>query len=121
MNDDIFEVDFEELQKQRADEIRNSGNYVEFNVLIGTENDEVEKELEEKGIAGCRIPVIQTAVKGDAGSQEIAHLYITLRQFINDLIENYPAECIYGESAITASLTHIKKDTEEEEKEENED
>ena len=93
-----FEIDISAFEKQRYDSIKNSGKYLELNVLIGSETQNYE---DSEG----NIPVITTVMHG-CKSTEISCLYITLKELIKHLEKEYPAECLYA--SLTMNCTHLE-------------
>ena len=81
----IIDVDWNEMENQRAEEIKKKDKYLEFKTLIGVCEDEDEID----------VPVVSTELH-HCGSEEIAKLYAVLQKQIEDLEEEYPAECMYA-------------------------
>ena len=86
---------FEEI---RAKKIKESGNYLELNILVPSERVEDEDETIH------REPVSHIEGK-NYGAAEITCMYMTLKELLDYFIENYPRECLEGElhSTITSS------------------
>ena len=82
-----FEIDMDAMEQRRYDEIKASGKYLEFDVLIG--HDETHLINGTKG----KMPVVTTAFNG-ANGEDIACLYATLGAYMQELEKQYPAECI---------------------------
>ena len=83
---EIYNVDVPEMEKQRYDLIKNSGKYLEINILIGVENEDMGDGLVSKA------PVISTHMC-KCGSQEVGCLYVTLGELMKSLEKKYPMEC----------------------------
>lgn len=96
--DDNFEIDINGLEKQRYDSIKNSGKYLELNILIGSETESYE---DREG----NIPVITTVMHG-CKPREISCLYTTLKELIKHFEKEYPAECLYA--MFTMNCTHLE-------------
>lgn len=83
---EIYNVDVPEMEKQRYDYIKNSGKYLETNILIGVENEDLGNGLVSNA------PVISTHMC-NCGSKEISCLYVTLNELIKSLEKKHPVEC----------------------------
>ena len=90
---EFHNIDVPEMEKQRYQAIKRTGEYIELNILIGTENDETEDGLSTKS------PVVTTCMH-KCGPKEMACLYATLQAVSNILKERYPIECLLGEIGI---------------------
>lgn len=108
---EIDHIDVHEMENQRYKLIKKKGEYIEFNVLIGTENEEFGEDTVGK------MPVVSTTMK-KIGPQEVACLYATLKAYLDDMRQTYPAECLLGELAMSPHSTGHTL-TYEDEKEEN--
>ena len=84
-----IDVDANELERQRYDAIKKSGEYLELKILIGTEKDSY-KNHEGKA------PVISTHMHG-CGSEEIGSLYIILKSMIDHYKKKYPVACLLAD------------------------
>lgn len=103
---EFYNIDIPEMEKQRYDSIKKSGEYLELTILIGVEND-----VDENGTT-YKTPVVATHMCG-CGAQEIASLYSTLHAFLKTLKERYPLECLLGDMLMnTESLNVITLDDE---------
>lgn len=80
-----MKVDVMELEKQRRKEIKEGDHYLEFTALIDARDDN----------ENVSIPIMQIEMH-KCGQREIALLYSALTAQIQDLEENYPAECLYA-------------------------
>lgn len=105
-----MEIDIQGLEKQRYDAIKKTGKYLEFNVLIGTEDEDI-------GEGVGRTPVITTDLHG-CGSEEISFLYATLQNMLVSLSKQYPVECFMaqiGMEGYAMGFTQHPIDVDEEE------
>ena len=84
-----FEIDMDKNEKKRYDRIKESGAYIELNILIGAKLEKYD------GHTG-KIPVVTSSIHG-CGPEEIANMYMTLKQLVKIYEKNYPAECMLGE------------------------
>lgn len=99
-------IDIKEMERQRYESIKNSGEYLEFNVLIGVENEKTNQD----GVV-CKLPVVSTCGI-HCGSEEISCLYMTLKAYTKHLEENYPSECFAAKLSMTVEESnHITTDT----------
>ena len=111
MDNEKYEVDVDELERQRYDNIKKSGEYLELDILIGTEKEEYN------GSIGT-IPVVSTKMN-NCGPTEVACLYATLQEYIKMLEEDYPAECLYSKLTMKSiAMNNITTDLEDEKEEE---
>ena len=78
------EINVNKTEKQRYDDIKKKGKYVELDILIGAEKDEFE------GHTG-KLPVVTTVIKG-CGPEEIACLYATLQNLCEHFEKEYLVE-----------------------------
>lgn len=112
-------VDVYELEKQRRKEIKKSGNYLEFTVTIGVENE----------FKSVSVPVISTELHG-CGPKQISALCAVLLAELEELAKDYPSEFAYaalnmkvGEvesfSMLKDYVEEVKKEKKEEESDEN--
>lgn len=95
---EIKDVDMFELENQRYEAIKKTGEYIELKILIGAEYD-----ASSDGSVG-KYPVITTTMQG-CGMKEVAGLYATLQGVIEQLEKNYPMACML--SKLTMSIGHI--------------
>lgn len=84
---DDMDVNMEELERQRYDAIKKTGQYLELNILIGAENEDENEDTTHK------FPVVTTTMC-HCGSREISCLYATIRAFLNSFEKKYPLECL---------------------------
>ena len=105
---EFYNIDIPEMEKQRYESIKKSGEYLELTILIGVEND-----VDKNGTT-YKNPVVATHMCG-CGAQEIASLYSTLQAFLKTLKERYPLECLLGDMLMnTESLNVITLDEDDE-------
>lgn len=96
---EIKDVNMFELEKQRYEAIKNTGKYIELNVLIGEEDD----VSSEKSV-GKKYPIVKTTMI-DCGEKEVARLYATLQGVIEQLEKDYPIACVL--SKLTMKIRHV--------------
>lgn len=106
---DNMDVNMEELERQRYDAIKKTGQYLELNVLIGAENENEDTTH--------KFPVVTTTMC-HCGSREISCLYATVRAFLKSFEEKYPLECLAVKLGIVdvndlGSIEADKNETEE--------
>ena len=89
---DFDGVDLNEMEKQRYASIKRKGEYMELNILIGTEKENYEDKL-------GRMPVITTSMY-HCGPEEIACMYATLKSLVEHFQEHYPIECLLSDAFI---------------------
>ncbi len=94
-----FSPDMAESERKRYNAIKESGKYLEFNILIGTEKTKYD---EHTGL----MPVITTKMHG-CGPRELAYLHASLKAMIEQLEHDYPVECLY--STVGMSCTQVDK------------
>lgn len=103
-------IDISEMEKQRYEAIKKSGEYMELNVLIGVESEDLGGGLVSKA------PVISTHIN-NCGPQEIGCMYMTLKEIIKSLEKKYPTECFVSKMAMRVedigSTEYLDKDEEE--------
>lgn len=87
-------VNIPEMEEQRYKKIKASGKYLELTVLIGV-ND--EEDLGGGQVA--KVPVVSTVGK-HCGPKEIGCLYMTLKSYMDQMIDDYPSECFAAEMAM---------------------
>lgn len=78
-------IDINQLEKQRYDAIKKTGNYLELNILIGTDDETLDGGL-------CRIPVVTTTAS-HVGAKEMGFLYGILQEMCKFYEKEYPLEC----------------------------
>lgn len=78
------------MEKQRYNNIKATGKWLELNILVGGES------VEDEDGHSCVIPVV--GMEGHhCGSKEIACLYLTVKQMLEELQHDYPGECLAAE------------------------
>lgn len=90
---EFHSIDIPEMEKQRYESIKKSGEYMELNVLIGAESNDLGGGLVSKA------PVITTHIN-NCGPQEIGCMYMTLREIIKSMEKKYPTECYVSKLAM---------------------
>lgn len=83
---DDINLNIPRMEQQRYEKIKKSNKYMELDVLIGGEDE----DLGDGFIA--KLPVISTTRKG-VGPKEVGCMYMTLRELIKSLEEEFPTEC----------------------------
>ena len=78
------------LEQQRYDAIKATGEWVELNILIGTET------IKDSNERDCRIPVIRFEGH-ECGPKEIACMYLSIKSMLDELKQEYPEECLAAE------------------------
>lgn len=84
---EFHSIDIPEMEKQRYNAIKRTGQYIELNILIGVENEE------EKDNTTVKSPVVSMHMH-DCGPVEVASLYATTKAVIENLEKQYPVECL---------------------------
>ena len=74
------------MEQQRYEKIKKSERYMEINVLIGRDDE----DLGEGFIA--KTPVVRTTIKG-VGPKEVGCMYMTLHELIKSLEKEFPSAC----------------------------
>ena len=98
-----------ESERKRYNEIKAKGEYLELNVLIGTNRGDTYKE--HTG----RMPVISTAMH-NCGPEEVACLCATLKALLDYYKKEHPMEFLFSEMAMgvenvgTAQIVKKKKE-----------
>lgn len=99
-----------EMERQRYNTIKEKGEYIEVNILIGSDIDNYQN-------AKGRIPVITTKMH-KVGPIEIASMYMALKALTEQFENDYPMECRYGDLCMNrrniGSIKHKTKPEEEE-------
>lgn len=86
---EFYDIDVPEMERQRYQSIKETGKYVELNVLIGVEEDEMDEDFSAKS------PVVTTCMH-NCSAKEVACLYVTLQSVLHILEKKYPLECLMG-------------------------
>ena len=106
-----YDVDINEMERQRYNTIKKNGKYIEVNILVGAEDD-----VTYKGHKG-RMPVIHTEMH-NCSSKDISCMYLSLKTLLDDFKEDYPKECLLGEIMFNChDLSSVNLDTNDEEEE----
>lgn len=74
------------MEQQRYEKIKKSNKYMELDVLIGGEDEDLGDGLVAKS------PVISTTIKG-VGPKEVGCMYMTLHELIKSLEKEFPSAC----------------------------
>jgi len=103
--------DINEFEQQRYNNIKKSDKYVEVNIIVGAEKEHFY------GHTGV-VPAVRTILH-NCGPEEIGALYVTLQSLMDKLEEEYPLACLYGRTAMKATMlkqteTSLNDSTEEE-------
>ena len=105
-----FDIDPHELERQRYEEIKKAGRYLELNILI----DANEEKYDSKN---GNMPVVTTCLHGCTG-KEISALYMLLGMMREQLEEDYPLECVMADmrlrtkdyGTISTQIPHDEED-----------
>lgn len=81
-------LDIGEMERQRYDSIKRTDKYLELNVLIGAEDDQLGTNI-------GKIPVITVKAR-QISPDEIACMYVTLKELVRNYEQEYPEECALG-------------------------
>lgn len=107
------EMDMHELEEQRYKAIKKTGEYMEVNILIGTENEDMGDGLIAKA------PIVSTKIC-NCGTQEIGCVYMTLKELAKTLEKKYPSACFAAKLAMSVEdmgssehITAIRNDEED--------
>ena len=107
------EIDMHESEKQRYKAIKKTGNYMEVNILIGAENEDVGDGLIAK------TPIVSTEIC-NCGAQEIGCAYMSLIELAKTLEKKYPSACFAAKLAMSVEnmgssehITVIRNDEED--------
>lgn len=88
------EIDIHESEKQRYKAIKKTGNYMEVNILIGAESEDMGDGLIAKA------PIVSTEIC-NCGAQEIGCVYMTLIELAKTLEKKYPSACFTAKLAMS--------------------
>ena len=92
---DDINLNIPRMEQQRYEKIKKSGKYMELDVLIGGEDEELGDGLIAKS------PVISTTIKG-VGPKEVGCMYMTLHELIKSLEKEFPSECFVAKLSMRA-------------------
>ena len=106
---EIYDINVPEMERQRYESIKNSGEYAELKILVGVENDKSKDGVASKS------PIVTTSMH-NCGPEEVACLYVTLKTALNSLRNRFPLECFMGEVTMEVQdmgAIDLNKDEEE--------
>lgn len=83
---DDINLNIPRMEQQRYEKIKKSGRYMELDVLIGSDDEDLGDGLVAKS------PVISTTIKG-VGPKEVGCMYMTLHELIKSLEKEFPSAC----------------------------
>lgn len=90
-----MEFDIPEMEKQRYENIKKSGEYIELDILIGTESKSVDGYTR-------KTPVISSCMQ-NCGLEEIASMYVVLKNMVELYEEKYPEACLFAKLTMNSS------------------
>lgn len=102
---DDIDLNTPRMEQQRYEKIKKSNKYMEVDVLIGTDEEDLGDGLIAKS------PVVSVAING-VGPKEIACMYMTLHELIGSLEEEFPTECFTAKVCMSTEnrgITSIEK------------
>ena len=83
---DDINLNIPRMEQQRYEKIKKSGRYMELDVLIGSDDEDLGDGFVAKS------PVISTTIKG-VGPKEVGCMYMTLHELIKSLEKEFPSAC----------------------------
>lgn len=83
---DDINLNIPRMEQQRYEKIKKSGRYMELDVLIGSDDEDLGDGLVAKS------PVVSTTIKG-VGPKEVGCMYMTLHELIKSLEKEFPSAC----------------------------
>lgn len=83
---DDMNLNIPRMEQQRYEKIKKSNKYMELDVLIGGEDEDLGDGLIAKS------PVVSTTIKG-VGPKEVGCMYMTLHELIKSLEKEFPSAC----------------------------
>ena len=83
---DDVNLNIPRMEQQRYEKIKKSGKYMELDVLIGSDNEDLGDGFIVKS------PVVSTTIKG-VGAKEVGCMYMTLHELIKSLEKEFPSAC----------------------------
>lgn len=86
-------MDLAEMERQRYKSIKESKKYLELDILIGAEDEDIGEGQMSK------IPIVSTIAR-NIGAKEVGCLYMTLKSYLKHMMEEYPDECIAADMAM---------------------
>ena len=92
---DDVNLNITRMEQQRYEKIKKSGKYMELDVLIGSDNEDLGDGFIVKS------PVVSTTIKG-VGAKEVGCMYMTLHELIKSLEKEFPSECFVAKLSMRA-------------------
>ena len=92
---DDINLNIPRMEQQRYEKIKKSGKYMELDVLIGSDNEDLGDGFIVKS------PVVSTTIKG-VGEKEVGCMYMTLHELIKSLEKEFPLECFVAKLSMRA-------------------
>lgn len=83
---DDINLNIPRMEQQRYEKIKKSNKYMELDVLIGSDDEDLGDGLVAKS------PVVSTTIKG-VGPKEVGCMYMTLHELIKSLEKEFPSAC----------------------------
>lgn len=83
---DDINLNIPRMEQQRYEKIKKSNRYMELDVLIGSDDEDLGDGFIAKS------PVISTTIKG-VGPKEVGCMYMTLHELIKSLEKEFPSAC----------------------------
>ena len=83
---DDVNLNIPRMEQQRYEKIKKSNRYMELDVLIGSDDEDLGDGFIAKS------PVISTTIKG-VGPKEVGCMYMTLHELIKSLEKEFPSAC----------------------------
>ena len=83
---DDINLNIPRMEQQRYEKIKKSERYMELDVLIGSDDEDLGDGLVAKS------PVVSTTIKG-VGPKEVGCMYMTLHELIKSLEKEFPSAC----------------------------
>lgn len=92
---DDINLNIPRIEQQRYEKIKKSNRYMELDVLIGSDDEDLGDGFIAKS------PVISTTIKG-VGPKEVGCMYMTLHELIKSLEKEFPSECFVAKLSMRA-------------------
>ena len=92
---DDINLNIPRMEQQRYEKIKKSNRYMELDVLIGSDNEDLGDGFIVKS------PVVSTTIKG-VGAKEVGCMYMTLHELIKSLEKEFPSECFVAKLSMRA-------------------
>ena len=83
---DDMNLNIPRMEQQRYEKIKKSNKYMELDVLIGSDDEDLGDGFVAKS------PVVSTTIKG-VGPKEVGCMYMTLHELIKSLEKEFPSAC----------------------------